>query len=296
VRFRLGDHGAALAQLESALALFEQVGDRDGIAGVTEEIGRIYAMENYRGYDPVRAEQMLLRALALFEEGGVRPLACEAHRSLSTLYRQQGRWEQSQNHLEKHHALREEIQIHEAFKLAQQFEQQRQMAEIEKQRAVEHAEAEASRLRAELLETQLERKQQELASTAMHLARQVEMLGAFRNDLRDIMRRNSDPLAVIREFRQKVNELPAESIDWPKFEVEFQQTYPGFRAKLLQRCPDATKMEVKICSLLMLRLTTEDIGKLLSISSRSVEWHRANIRRKLGLSREVDLHEVLSAL
>ena len=45
-----------------------------------------------------------------------------------------------------------------------------------------------------------------------------------------------------------------------------------------------------------LKLTSSDISKLMCLSERTVEDHRSNIRKKLGLGRGDDVHEVLSAL
>jgi hypothetical protein len=63
-----------------------------------------------------------------------------------------------------------------------------------------------------------------------------------------------------------VQELSSESIDWTKFEAEFQGTYPGFRTKLMY------------------------------LSERSVERHRYSIRKKLGLNGGEDLHTLLAAI
>src|SRR6185295_13851353 len=110
----------------------------------------------------------------------------------------------------------------------------------------------------------------ELASTAMHLAKQTEMLGRFRNDLRGIMRESSDLKSIVNGFKDKLKELPCEAIDWSKFEREFQQSHPDFQSKLTERYPTLSQMEVKICSLLKLKLTSLDIAQLLCLSERTV--------------------------
>jgi DNA-binding NarL/FixJ family response regulator len=43
-------------------------------------------------------------------------------------------------------------------------------------------------------------------------------------------------------------------------------------------------MELKVCALPKLKLTSADIGKLLCISERSVEGHRYHIRKKMRLA------------
>jgi DNA-binding CsgD family transcriptional regulator len=171
---------------------------------------------------------------------------------------------------------------------------------MEKRRAVERAEEQAQReslnLRTQLLEVQLDRQRSELAAQAMHLAKQTEMLGDFRNDLRAIMRDGGDPLLTVKQIKEKLKELPCEAIDWTKFDAEFRQTYPEFQSKLLQRYPELTGMEMKICALLKLKLTSADIAKLLCLSERSVEGHRLRIRKKMGLAQGEHVHEVLAGI
>lgn len=150
--------------------------------------------------------------------------------------------------------------------------------------------------RREQTEVQLILKQQELAAQAMTLARQTELLSRFRNDLRAIVRQADRAEEAIRAVKEKLKELPCEAIDWTKFEAEFQMTYPEFRAKLVARFPELTKMEVKVASLLKLRLTSADISQLLCLSDRSVEGHRLRLRRKLGLTRGQDLATALSEI
>jgi DNA-binding CsgD family transcriptional regulator len=192
-------------------------------------------------------------------------------------------------HFEKHQELRARIFTEESNK---------QLNELRVLRDLEKAEsrAEIERLKAERLEQQLDAKQRELAATAMHLARQTETLGRFRNDLRYIIRESSDSIVIVKSIKLKLEELPCESIDWGKFESEFQETYPEFTAKLVKKYPSLTKMEARICSLVKLQLTTPDIAQLLCVSDRTVENHRMHIRKKMELKKGVELHDVLTGI
>jgi tetratricopeptide (TPR) repeat protein len=296
----LGDYAKALEQHRAALALFEELGALNGIAVATGEIGSLYARKEFDGYDPVLAERYLLRAVELMKDIGVTRLLLTVHRYLETLYSQQGRWQEAHEHLVASHALNEELNTVEAHRKIQQIEHLKQIAAMEKRRALEQAqeqsEREALELRAQLLEAHLDRQRAELAAQAMSLARQTEMLGTFRNDLRAIMRDGGDPLATVKQIRERLKALPCEAIDWTKFDAEFRQTYPEFQSKLLEQYPELSGMELKICALLKLKLTSMDIAKLLCLSERSVEGHRLHIRRKMGLVKGEEVHTALGAI
>jgi DNA-binding CsgD family transcriptional regulator/tetratricopeptide (TPR) repeat protein len=141
--------------------------------------------------------------------------------------------------------------------------------------------------------TQMER---ELALTATQLAAQTDLLGRFRDDLREIVRDTDEPNSAIRKVKDKLKALPCEQIDWTKFDAQFTSVHPEFKSKLEEKHPDLTRSEVKICSLSRLKLTSEEIARLLCLSSRSVETHRLNIRRKLGLKTEQNLGAYLAGL
>jgi len=110
------------------------------------------------------------------------------------------------------------------------------------------------------------------------------------------MRGNSDLLDIVKQIREKLKDLPCAAIDWAKFEADFQQTYPAFQSQLITTYPELTKMELKICSFLRMNLTSLEVAHLMCKSERSIEWHRLNIRKKLGLTREQDVYAVLAAI
>lgn len=296
----LGDHATALERYQSALGLFEALGEQTGIAIATGDIGWLYAQKEFEGHDATLAEEFLLRALELMTDVGGRQALYEVHRRLAWLYQQQEKWREAHEHLMKERELKEELHDIEAHRKLEQLVYLKQIAEMEKRRAIEQAEAEAERealnLRAQLLEVQLDRQRAELASQAMSLARQTEMLGTFRNDLRAIMRDGSDPLHIVRQFNEKLKQLPSQAVEWTKFEAEFRSIYPEFQTKLVQRYPDLTGMEMKVCALLKLKLISSDIARILSLSERSVEGHRLHIRRKMGVSQGEDVHAVLAGI
>lgn len=58
----------------------------------------------------------------------------------------------------------------------------------------------------------------------------------------------------------------------------------SFGRKIMQRSVKLTSREIEICNMIKGGFVSKDISELLNISSQTVEKHRANIRKKLGLS------------
>lgn len=195
---------------------------------------------------------------------------------------------------------RVEVDGNEAHRKAEWLAYHKHLAEVEELRALEQAYKQAAHevlvLRAELLDAQLDRERAELAWRLLGLARGVELLDAFRGALRTIIHDAADPLQIIKQIKEKLKVSPCEAIDWTKLDVEFRQTYPEFQPRLISRYPELTEMEMKICALLRLKLTSADIGKLLCISQGSVKRHCLWIGKKMGLTRGEDVYNVLTGI
>jgi len=124
-------------------------------------------------------------------------------------------------------------------------------------------------------EHRLEQSRKELAAAAL---RQVE---SMRNQASSGSRRQQNVFS---------------EADWLLFERQFDETYSNFIAGLLLKCPDLSRAEQRVCTLLVLRMTSKDIAALLSCSLRTVEWHRLRIRKKLNCAAKDDLGAVLCAM
>jgi tetratricopeptide (TPR) repeat protein/DNA-binding CsgD family transcriptional regulator len=280
-----GEFDQARISFERSLQSYLALGIRESAAGILGWIGQL---EQQRG-NLAEAAHSFRQMIAMTDTTNMRYLRSLAHGDLYKVLKQLGNAVAALEQLEECKRLEAELFTEESDKRLQEMK-----VRFELDKAQSHAEIE--RLRSVQLQYQLDAKQRELAATAMSLARQSELLGRFRNELRQIVRDDSDPATGMKAVREKLKELPSEAIDWSKFEAEFQQAYPEFRARLMEKYPMLTKMEVRICSLVKVRLASMDISQLLNLSERTVETHRLNIRRKMELGKRADLYEVLAEL
>ena len=139
----LGSYDKALEYLGKALALHQELGEQLGLAVVSGFIGELYATNEFEGCDLDKAETFLLKAIALSEDIGAKKILYENLKVLADLYKKQERWKEFALHFEKYHELYLEVQSEEATKKAALMEQQKQIAEREKEIAIAHAAANA---------------------------------------------------------------------------------------------------------------------------------------------------------
>ena len=74
-----------------------------------------------------------------------------------------------------------------------------------------------------------------------------------------------------------------------EFEIRFQKVHKDFYKNLLEKCPDLSPNELKICAFLRLNMSTKDISALTYQSENSLMVARTRLRQKLGIHRQENL-------
>jgi class 3 adenylate cyclase/Tfp pilus assembly protein PilF len=135
----LSDYAKALEYFQKALSINEELGSKFGIAFNLGNIGATYAKPKFEGYDPVKAEEILLKAIALCTEIGEKQHLYVFHKSLADLYKTEKQWKKCQFHFEKYHEIYLEVQSKEAKKQAELMEYRRKIEDAERDRQVKLA-------------------------------------------------------------------------------------------------------------------------------------------------------------
>jgi len=176
-----------------------------------------------------------------------------------------------------------------------QFENRLAFVNLKTEYEKKHAEAEETRKKAEAFAKELEAKEQDLTERTRNLIKQTESIAKLREDLRAIIK-SAPGNAVAKQVAERLRALPDSHSNWEEFERHFASVHPNFEQQLIDRFPTLTKMERRICILLRLNLMSMDMAKLLILSERNIENHRHRLRKKLGVSSEVNLQEFLNTI
>ena len=155
--------------------------------------------------------------------------------------------------------------------------------------------AQISQLEREKLETKIQFKNQELASTTMHLVKKSEMLQKIQEELRKISKSTTDT-STAKSVRKVIRILTADeelSNDWQQFEQYFDQVHSNFLKRLREKYPKLTPKDYRLCAYLRMNLSTKEIAPLMNISVRGVEIARYRLRKKLELDKQDNLIEFM---
>lgn len=180
----------------------------------------------------------------------------------------------------------------------QKHEEEQRRLQYLHQLEMEQSEKEIVKLRNEKLESEIEHKNKELASSAMHLVQKGELLSRIKEELMRLrkMPANSDDGDELKKLLRILHEEDKMDQDWEQFAFHFDRVHSEFLVALKEHFPQLTANEVKLCAYLRMNLTTKEIAQLMNISVRGVEISRYRLRKKLQLSTDTNLFQFLLAI
>ena len=81
--------------------------------------------------------------------------------------------------------------------------------------------------------------------------------------------------------------------DWLLFKQSFERSYPGYLYRLREQYPDMSNAEERLFILLKLNYTRQELAAVLGVSDSTVKKGRLRLRKRLGLSSEESLEQVV---
>ena len=141
---------------------------------------------------------------------------------------------------------------------------------------------------------ELRKQTVELERKNIALTEVVQQIAIEKNKLKDSIVTNiSEVLFPILE-RLRLTEAPSEYLDL--LEYHLKEITGTFGIKISKISPRLSPREIEISSMIQFGLTSKDIARLLHISYQTVEKHRRNIRKKVGISgRSINLFSFLQS-
>jgi DNA-binding CsgD family transcriptional regulator len=163
---------------------------------------------------------------------------------------------------------------------------------------IEKSEKEIVNLKNEKLEAEIEHKNTELASAAMHLVQKGELLSNIREELIR-MKKGGNGDGSNDEYKKMLRILGEENKmdkDWEQFAVHFDKVHSDFLQILKGAYTTLSAHELKLCAYLRMNLSSKEIAQLENISVRGVEISRYRLRKKLRIPTEINLFDFLMEL
>ena len=140
--------------------------------------------------------------------------------------------------------------------------------------------------------SELNHKDMELMSLSLQLSENTALFEKMMDEIAsvtDILPENEKQIKEKIEKIQRSARIRVNDATWRQFEEHFLTVHPGYFSRLLDKHPDLTKSEIKLCALLSLNLDTKEIASILSQEYDSVRVSRTRLRKKLNLENDEKL-------
>jgi ligand-binding sensor domain-containing protein/DNA-binding CsgD family transcriptional regulator len=156
-------------------------------------------------------------------------------------------------------------------------------------------ESELMALSNEKLEAEIDFKNAELASSAMHLVKKGELFSKIKTELTHVLKGFDNPQAAaeLKKMIKTIGEDDNMDEEWGNFTKHFDKVHSDFLVVLKEIHPTITPNELKLCAYLRMNLSTKEIAQLMNISGRGVEISRYRLRKKLQIPSEKSLFDHL---
>lgn len=136
----------------------------------------------------------------------------------------------------------------------------------------------------------LEIKNKELAASALKLIEKDENLALLKSKIRE-----NNGKVDVSELKKVVRSISiSNDRNWEEFEARFVDVNQSFYNSLQEQFPKLSQRDLKLCALIKLNFSSKEMAKLLGISVESAHTSRYRLRKKLGLTRNVNLTEFIA--
>ena len=194
---------------------------------------------------------------------------------------------------QKHEEEREKLEYVNKLQKEKFDEEQKQLTYLH-QLELERHENEIMRLRNDKLESEIQLKNTELASTTLNLIQKGEMLAKVKEEFVR-MKKVSDVDKESDDYKKILKMLGEDKMkkNWEQFAVHFDKVHSDFLVSIKAAYPNLTPAELKLCAYLRLSLSSKEIAQIMNITIKSVELGRHRLRKKLKIAPEVNLFNFL---
>lgn len=166
----------------------------------------------------------------------------------------------------------------------QEFEQQALLAERE-----------IIRLKNEKLEAKKISLDKELANQTLSIVNKNKFLMKVNEELKRVSEDTSDSTikTKMNQLKKRIDKEIDNEHQNKIFETYFEEVHADFFQRLKEQFPQLTPKDLRLCAYIRRNMSTKEIATLLNITERGVEISRYRLRKKLDLSREVNLSTFL---
>lgn len=149
-----------------------------------------------------------------------------------------------------------------------------------------------SKTEREKLNLELDFKKKELTTHALHLAKKNEVLENLKQQAKTF-KASENSQKGYNQLIRTINFDLKDDNNWENFSHYFEQVHTGFNNTVKQKFPEVTSNELRLMALLKMNLSSKEIANILNISPEGIKKARYRLRKKLGITTEDSLQDLV---
>ncbi len=312
---RLGLMDSALYYISKRYLMVRSINDKKGTATSLEAFGDYH----FKAKEYDKAVEYYMQALQQSRDLGIMETSKNTLKSLSDLYEEKGEYKTASAYFKSFINLRDSLLNQETLRRIEQIEieygydkeRQEQLLKDQKQKILrtiiyvalifsvlvlflvfwlqniklkqKGLKEKTLNLEKQQLMNEVTYKDKELFSKALYLAEKNELINDITRRLNKVLTdpkvKNSTIKDILKDLRFNSN-----TQTWEEFERTFLNVHPEFFNTLVNRYPDLSPNERRLCAFLKLNLSTKDISNITHQSAHSLTVARTRLRKKLGIA------------
>jgi len=147
----------------------------------------------------------------------------------------------------------------------------------------------------EKVEAELAFKKKELTTHALHLAKKNEVLEGLKQKAQQLKQSEENNKGYSQLIRTINFDLQDDN-NWENFAKYFEEVHKDFNGNVKRKYPHVTPNELRLLALLKMNLTSKEIANILNISQEGIKKARYRLRKKLNITTEESLQDLVLSL
>jgi len=192
--------------------------------------------------------------------------------------------------------------LYNRMRLKQKLNKQKlQQLEIEKANEAARldlirAEQKIKEERNKALTERVQSYERELASTMLFIAKKNEALTAIQDVVDKNINKPEHATDTVVSINNLIKRTTDRSDDWEAFKLRFEKVHPQFFSELTARYPSLNSNDKRLLCFVKMGMDNGEIARITGINVSSIYKSRYRIRKKLNITEEVGLNELINAI
>lgn len=148
-----------------------------------------------------------------------------------------------------------------------------------------------NKLEKDKVDAELAFKKKELTTHALHLAKKNKVLGTIKQQAEEL--KLSQNVSGYQHLIKTIDFDLKDDNNWENFSNYFHQVHKDFNSKVKSSYPEVTPSELRFLSLIKMNLSSKEIASILNISQEGIKKARYRVRKKLGLTADESLENLI---